>query len=161
MRPNRIAGGGTWRALACLVGILAVAVPASAQGVEAQLKFGVDMARRGLWSEALFRFRQAERIDASNPRVLNNLAVAYEALGMFDEALDAYQRGLKLAPGSKELKQNYSRFVEFYQSFTQRSEEAAESSEEADESSGEGGSEERGESPGSGGGGGDEGEDRD
>ncbi|MES1211466.1 MAG: tetratricopeptide repeat protein, partial [Acidobacteriota bacterium] len=57
----------------------------------AQISFGVDMARRGLWSEALFRFHQAETLDPRNPRVLNNLAVAYEATGEYDKALGYYK----------------------------------------------------------------------
>lgn len=82
-----------------------------------QLAFGVEMAQRGLWQEALFRFRQAERAGASDPRVLNNLAVAYEAVGDFDRALEVYKRALAAAPENRELKRNYARFVEFYQSF--------------------------------------------
>lgn len=82
-----------------------------------QLAFGVDMARRGLWSEALFRFHQAERLDPNNPRVYNNLAVAYEATGDFDKALEYYQRALRAAPDNRELRANYTRFVEFYQGF--------------------------------------------
>lgn len=82
-----------------------------------QLAFGVDMARRGLWSEALFRFHQAERLDPNNPRVYNNLAVAYEATGDFDKALEYYQRALRASPENRELRANYARFVEFYQGF--------------------------------------------
>jgi hypothetical protein len=82
-----------------------------------QLAFGVDMARRGLWSEALFRFHQAERLEPNNPRVYNNLAVAYEATGDFEKALEYYQRALRTSPENRELRANYARFVEFYQGF--------------------------------------------
>ncbi|HYG64902.1 MAG TPA: tetratricopeptide repeat protein [Thermoanaerobaculia bacterium] len=84
---------------------------------EDQLRFGVDMARRGLWSEALFRFQEAQRLDPQSPRILNNLAVASEALGQFDTALEYYRRALQLDPNSREARANYSRFAEFYQSF--------------------------------------------
>lgn len=87
-------------------------------GAPAQLSFGVQMARRGLWNEAIFRFEQARRQDPGNPRVLNNLAVANEALGRFDKAQQLYQEALRLAPGEPELKRNYARFIEFYQAFT-------------------------------------------
>ena len=82
-----------------------------------QLSFGVDMARRGLWNEALFRFQEAEKLDPDNPRIQSNLAVAYEASGKFDQALAAYQKALKLAPNDKGIRTNYARFVEFYQGF--------------------------------------------
>jgi type IV pilus assembly protein PilF len=82
-----------------------------------QLAFGVAMARRGLWSEATFRFEQARRQDPTNPRVLNNLAVSAEALGRFDQAQKSYQEALRLAPGDPEIKRNYARFIEFYQAF--------------------------------------------
>jgi tetratricopeptide (TPR) repeat protein len=82
-----------------------------------QLAFGVDMARRGLWDEALFRFREAERLDPGNPRIQSNLGVAYEASGQFDKALEHYQSALKLSPNDKEIRANYARFVEFYQGF--------------------------------------------
>lgn len=87
------------------------------RSADAQIQFGVDMAKRGLWNEALFRFEQAEDIDPQNFRVWNNLAVAYEATGQFDQALEAYQRALRMQPDNRELRRNYSRFVEFYQSF--------------------------------------------
>ena len=83
----------------------------------AQLAFGVDMARRGLWSEALFRFHQAETLDPRNPRVLNNLGVAYEATGDYDKALGYYKQALQVDPNNREVRANYGRFVEFYQSF--------------------------------------------
>jgi Tetratricopeptide repeat len=82
-----------------------------------QLAFGVDMARRGLWSEALFRFHEAEKADPENPRVQNDLGVAYEAQGEFEKALDHYKRALQLAPDNREVRANYARFVEYYQSY--------------------------------------------
>jgi tetratricopeptide (TPR) repeat protein len=83
----------------------------------AQLSFGVDMARQGLWKEALFRFAEAERLDPDNPRIQSNLGVAYEASGQFEKALASYQKALQLAPNDKGIRANYSRFVEFYQGY--------------------------------------------
>lgn len=91
----------------------------------AQLDFGVEMAQRGLWSEALFRFRQAERHNPGNARILNNMAVAYEALGQFEQALEYYQSAIKADPVNRDLKRNYSRFVEFYRAFQPDTQEDA------------------------------------
>ena len=137
---------GNLRSLAVLTavgGCLLLAAPAPAQkGAAEQLSFGVKMARRGLWSEALFRFQQAAAIEPANARVLNNLAVAFEASGEFDQALESYQKALQLDPGSRELKQNYTRFVEFYQSFKGASAEpgaaAADDADAADSAADEG-----------------------
>jgi Flp pilus assembly protein TadD len=92
-------------------------VVASRAEPDTQLEFGVRMAQRGLWSEALFRFQQAHRALPDDFRVINNLAVAYEATGQFDEALESYRQALQMAPDNRELRRNYARFVEFYQSF--------------------------------------------
>ena len=81
------------------------------------LAFGVDMAKRGLWSEAMFRFQAAAKGDPANPRVQSNLGVAYEAQGDFDKALEHYKKALQLAPDNKEIRANYARFVEYYQAY--------------------------------------------
>jgi len=117
-------GGGfeTSRALV-LAGILLLstsllqAKDTASKAVSEQLAFGAQMAQRNLWNEALFRFRQAEKLEPGNVRAMNNVAVALEAIGKFEDALAAYQRALKADPNSVELKSNYGRFVEFYQSF--------------------------------------------
>lgn len=113
---------------------LAGLTPLAAAEQGRQLEFGVEMARRGLWSEALFRFRRADAEDPENSRILNNLAVAHEAVGQFDEALELYKRAVKLEPANAELKRNYARFVEFYQGFRPREEEGeGKATEEANE----------------------------
>jgi tetratricopeptide (TPR) repeat protein len=106
-----------------IVSLVSLALPLAACGQRSdanaatQLSFGVNMARRGLWQEALFRFREAERLDPRNPHVENNLGVAYEAAGDFDHALEYYKKAIALAPENRAVKANYTRFVEFYQGF--------------------------------------------
>ncbi len=89
--------------------------------VKEQMLFGVDMAEQELWSEALFRFRQAELIGGGTAAVYNNIAVAYEALGGFEKAREYYLKALEVdtvkSKTSSNLRRNYSRFIEFYQSF--------------------------------------------
>ncbi len=110
-------------ALAALLGGCSANRPAAAAG--AQLTFGIEMARRGLWNEALFRFERARLEQPGDVRAANNLAVAYEAVGRFDEALAAYRAALTAEPGNRVLKQNYSRFLEFYQAFKPKKPAAA------------------------------------
>ena len=117
--------------MTCLLAVLMIGGRKKQDDVSspaAQLAFGVEMAKRGLWSEALFRFKQAARSDPQNPRILNNMAVAYEALGNFEKALDHYQDAIRSDPSNRELKRNYSRFVEFYRAFKpdQQSDEESE-----------------------------------
>jgi len=114
--PSLSLGLGLCVLLLCAVG--AAHADARPPGeAKAQLSFGVDMARRGLWREALFRFNEAQRLAPDSTAILNNLAVAYEATGEFEKALDYYQRALKVSPSDRNLRNNYARFIEFYQSF--------------------------------------------
>ena len=77
-----------------------------------ELRFGVEVARKGLWQEARFRFEKAVTADPENAEALNNLAVALEQQGEFDKAREAYEKALKLKPGSVYIQQNYDLFRE-------------------------------------------------
>ena len=79
--------------LLSLVGASGAHAKATQDG-KSQLAFGVDMAKRGLWSEALFRFEQARRLQPASVSILNNLAICYEAGGRFEEALATYREAL-------------------------------------------------------------------
>ena len=100
---------------------LLVASPAAAakgdNAAREQLRFGVEMARRGLWNEALFRFEQLRKTMPTDSKVLNNLAVAYEAVGRFDDADAAYGEALRVDPSNRDIRKNVTRFREFLQSF--------------------------------------------
>ena len=83
----------------------------------AEVKEGVRAAQRNYWQEALFRFDRAKALEPKDHQVLNNLAVALEALGRYDEALATYKEALQGSPKSIALKKNYARFAEFYTSY--------------------------------------------
>ena len=113
---------GTIRARAVLaLVLLGAAAGCASSGSKAdsgdQLAFGVEMARRGLWGEALFRFEKVCAAAPNDVRALNNLAVSYEAVGRFEDALATYRAAVAASPDNRPLKQNYSRFLEFYQAF--------------------------------------------
>jgi Flp pilus assembly protein TadD len=77
-----------------------------------ELRFGVEVARKGLWQEARFRFERAVLLDPENHSALNNLGIALEQQGEFDKAREAYERALKLKPKSLYIQQNYDLFRE-------------------------------------------------
>ena len=89
--------------------------PQAAAHVE--MREGVKAAQRSYWQEALFRFERARNLNPTNGEVLNNLAVALEALGRYDEALAAYKKALQDTPKSNMIRKNYARFAEFYTSY--------------------------------------------
>jgi Flp pilus assembly protein TadD len=105
---------------ALLVGLLAAGLAGAAGAADEateQLRFGVQMAQRGLWNEAVFRFERALTKRPDDPKLLNDLAVAYEAVGRFDDASATYKRAVAAAPGNGKVKKNYSRFLEFLQNY--------------------------------------------
>ena len=79
---------------------------------EQETGFGIDVARKGLWSEARFRFEKALALDAQNASALNNLAVALEQQGDFEKARECYAQALKLKPGDTYIQQNFDLFKE-------------------------------------------------
>jgi len=77
-----------------------------------QVEFGINVAQRGLWREAIYRWEKATQIDPSYAPAHNNLAIAYEHEGDLSKARAAYERALELEPGNALIKQNYELFRE-------------------------------------------------
>ena len=98
---------------------------ATPEKAKSQIAFGTEVARKGLWREAAFRFEQAVAKEPNNARAHNNLAVALEASGEFARALGEYKRALELDPGDTYIRRNYARFAEFYTSYTRTTGKAA------------------------------------
>lgn len=78
-------------------------------------KFALEAARKGLWKEALFRWKMAVEEDPDNAKLHNNLAIAYENEGEYDLALKEYRIARRLDPGNYHINNNYSSFLRFYQ----------------------------------------------
>jgi Tfp pilus assembly protein PilF len=77
-----------------------------------QVEFGISVAQRGLWREAIYRWQRAAQIDPSYAAAYNNLAVAYEHEGDFEKARQAYEKAVELEPKNALIKQNYELFKE-------------------------------------------------
>ena len=77
-----------------------------------QVEFGIRVAQNGLWNEALYRWKKAVELDATYAAAWNNLAIAYEHEGKFDQAKTAYERALELDPKNLMIRQNYDLFKE-------------------------------------------------
>ena len=77
-----------------------------------QVEFGISVAQRGLWREAIYRWEKAVEIDPTYAEAHNNLAIGYEHEGQFDKARDAYEKAIKLAPNNLQIQQNYELFKE-------------------------------------------------
>jgi Tfp pilus assembly protein PilF len=100
-------------ALGVLLLILTGSVSADARSdAKAQVEFGIEVAQRGLWREAIYRWERAAKIDPTYAAAFNNLAVAYEREGMLDKAREAYSRAVELEPKNEMVRQNFELFKE-------------------------------------------------
>ncbi len=104
------------RHLSCVLLILVVsASPAFADArsdAKAQVNFGINVAQRGLWREAIYRWEKAVELDPSYASAFNDLAIAYEHEGQLDKARKAYEKALELEPNNTDIKQNFELFKE-------------------------------------------------
>ncbi|MBN1694756.1 tetratricopeptide repeat protein [candidate division WOR-3 bacterium] len=75
-----------------------------------QILFGIEAAQMELWDEAIFRWKKAISQDPNNAPAHNNLAIAYEKKGMWEEAEKEYQTALDLDPKNERIKANFEKF---------------------------------------------------
>lgn len=97
-----------------VVALSGVAYADARADAKAQVEFGIAVAQRGLWKEAIYRWERATQIDPTYAAGFNNLAVAYEHEGMLDKAAEAYERALKLEPNNALVRQNFELFKEIH-----------------------------------------------
>lgn len=70
-------------------------------------------ARAGLWNEAIFRWQRVVVARPADAQLHNNLAVAFENQGRFDEARREYERAVDLAPDNEYIRRNLEAFENF------------------------------------------------
>jgi Flp pilus assembly protein TadD len=86
---------------------------------KSQVEFGINVAQRGLWREAIYRWQKATEIDPSYAAAYNDLAIAYEHEGQLDKARKAYEKAIELDPNNTQVRQNYELFKEINDRTTQ------------------------------------------
>jgi Tfp pilus assembly protein PilF len=96
--------------------LIAAASPSFAadarRDARAQVDFGINVAQRGLWREAIYRWEKATELDPTYAAAFNDLAIAYEHEGQLDKARKAYERALEIEPNNTQIRQNYELFKE-------------------------------------------------
>ena len=99
--------------LACAATVSASPAFADARSdAKAQVEFGINVAQRGLWREAIYRWEKAVEIDPTYAAAHNDLAIAYEHEGQLDKARKAYEKALDLEPNNVQIRQNFELFKE-------------------------------------------------
>jgi Flp pilus assembly protein TadD len=102
-------------AILILLAALGAASPAVADArsdAKSQVAFGINVAQRGLWREAIYRWEKAVELDPTYASAFNDLAIAYEHEGQLDKARKAYEKALELDPNNAEIRQNFELFKE-------------------------------------------------
>ena len=93
--------------------LTAPAAHADARGeARSQVDFGINVAQRGLWREAIYRWEKAVELDPTYAAAYNDLAIAYEHEGQLDKARRAYDKAMELDPNNAQIRQNYELFKE-------------------------------------------------
>ena len=93
--------------------VLSTALHADARSdAVAQVEFGIAVAQRGLWREAIYRWERAVEIDPTYAAAFNDLAIGYEHEGQLEKAREAYEKAIALEPQNAQIRQNYDLFKE-------------------------------------------------
>ena len=100
--------------VAVVAALSGVAYADARSDAKAQVEFGISVANKGLWKEAIYRWERATQIDPTYAAAFNNLAVAYEHEGLLEKAGEAYERALKLEPNNAMVRQNFELFKEIH-----------------------------------------------
>ncbi|HXE81114.1 MAG TPA: tetratricopeptide repeat protein [Vicinamibacterales bacterium] len=101
-----------WLVTALLVAAVPPSFADARDDARAQVEFGIKVAQKGLWREAIYRWQRAIQIDPTYAAAYNNLAIAYEHEGELEKAREAYEKATELDPDNLMIRQNFDLFRE-------------------------------------------------
>ena len=113
----------SWFVASLVLLILGVAAPALADRrseAKDQVDFGISVAQRGLWKEAVLHWESAVEKDPTYAAAWNDLGIGYEQLGRFTDARKAYEKALEAEPNNTFIRNNYDQFRENYDRHNRR-----------------------------------------
>ena len=135
MYRSRITVGFVTGLLAVMAAVPSTAGDSARGDAKEEMKFGLNAAKRGYWLEALSRYERANELVPGRVNVLNNIAIALEAAGRFEEALVTYETAIEIAPNDRVLRRNFTQFREFYDEYVAPSPPTEDEESGADEES--------------------------
>jgi len=103
-----------WLVVALAIGLTVPVLADRRSDAKAQVDFGIAVAQRGLWKEAVYRWEKAVDLDPTYGAAWNDLGIGYEQLGRFDDARKAYEKAMELEPNNNLIRNNYDSFREIY-----------------------------------------------
>ncbi|MDD4894479.1 MAG: tetratricopeptide repeat protein [Candidatus Omnitrophica bacterium] len=77
------------------------------------ISMGINWAEGGYFKEAELFFKEALRIDPSNPDAIRNLGALYGNMGKFDEAIRYFEMALKINPRDQLTKEFLDNSIKF------------------------------------------------
>lgn len=87
---------------------------ASALNVGETMRFAAEMAERGSWHEARYRWELIAKQQPDDSKVINNLAVAHEVMGDTQKARELYRKAAENGGGDPAILENLRRFAHFW-----------------------------------------------
>ena len=102
-------------ALAMTLGFTAPLSADRRSQAKGHVDYGIELAQKQLWKEAEFQWEKAIELDPTYAAAWNNLGIAYEQQGKFDDAKKAYDKAYALDPKNTFIRQNVDMFMEIYE----------------------------------------------
>ncbi len=119
MRPVAIVGFHSSHGDQALLVALLLSLPAAPPFADArgdaqkQVQFGIAVAQRGLWREAIYRWERAAQLDPHTRRLRTTSRLRYEHEGELDQGARRLREGASSSsPAMRLIKQNYELFRE-------------------------------------------------